>query len=53
MTGSKHLGSASIIIVESVALRDGIQSARLLNGFSNPEIEGDFEVIIDGFKQKK
>ena len=35
-----------IIIVECVALRDGVLVARL-NGFFNLEIERDFKVIID------
>ena len=46
VAGSRHLGNASIIMVECVALRDGILVATY-NGFSNLEIEGDSKVILD------
>ena len=51
MTGSRHLGIASIITTVCVALRDGVLAARL-NGFFNLEIEGDSKVIIDCYKTK-
>ena len=42
---SRHLGNASTIIAECVALRDDVLAA-IYNGFTNLEIEGDSKVII-------
>ena len=51
MAGSRHLGNASIIMAECVALIDGILVATY-NGFSNLEIEVDSKVIIDCYNKK-
>ena len=51
MAESRHLDNASIIMMECVALRDGILVATY-NGFSNLEIEGNFKVIIDCYNKK-
>ena len=49
---SIHLGNASIIIVECVALRVGVVVA-IHNKFLNLEIEGDSKVIINCYNNKK
>ena len=51
LVGSKHLGNASIIIVESISLRDGVVAA-IYNGFTNLEIEGDSTVIINCYNRR-
>ena len=43
---SRHLGNASIIIAECVALRDDVL-ASIYNGFTNFEIEGNSKIIIN------
>ena len=50
MEESGHLGNASIIITDCVALRDGVVVAKN-NGFLNLEIEGNSKVIIDCYNQ--
>ena len=51
MVGSRHLGNASIITAECVALRDDVLAARL-NGFFNLEIKEDFKIIINYYNKK-
>ena len=51
MAGSRHLHNALIIMVECVALRDGVLNATY-NGFSNLEIERDSKVIICCYNKK-
>ena len=46
MAGNRHLGHASIITIECVALRDGVLTTKLY-GFSNMEYKERKWVIRD------
>ena len=46
MAGNRHLGHASIITIEYVALRDGVRAAKLYD-FSNMEYKEREWVIRD------
>ena len=48
----RHLGNASIIIAECIALRDDVV-ATIYNVFTNLEIEGDSKIIIKTSSRSK
>ena len=47
----RHIGNASIVIAEYVALRVDVLAA-IYNYFTNLEIEGDSKVIIDCYNRR-
>ena len=51
MTASRHIGNASIIIAECMALRDDMLVAKN-NEFLNLDIESDSRIVIDCYNKK-
>jgi len=49
--GASNYGNTSVIMVESRALRDGLQAA-LKSGFHRLVIEGDNSIVIGAFKNE-
>ena len=51
LSACKHIGKASMIVAECMALRDGILAAKN-NGFLSLEIEGDSKIVIDCYNKR-
>ena len=51
MASCRHLGNASIIIVECMILTDDILAVKN-NGFLSLQIEGDSKIVIDCFNKR-
>ena len=51
MVACRHVGNSLIIVVECMALRDGILAAGN-KGFSNIEIEEDSNIAIDYYSKR-
>ena len=51
MAACRHIGNSSNIVVECIALKDGMFATKR-KGFLNLEIEGDSKIVIDCYNKK-